>query len=53
MSKYESVEEIGRGNAGTVTLVRNKENGEFFALKKINLRMLETEKDRKNAESEI
>jgi serine/threonine protein kinase len=52
LGKYEVIKEIGRGNAGTVNLVQNKENKEKYALKTINLRYIENEKDRKNAENE-
>ena len=52
LGKYEQLQEIGRGNAGTVNLVRNRENGILYALKTINLRYIDNPKDRKNAENE-
>ena len=52
LAKYQTIKEVGRGNAGTVTLVLNNEDGMQYALKTINLRYIDNEKDRKNAESE-
>ena len=46
------IKELGRGTAGTVSLVQNKEDEQKYALKTINLRYIDNDKDRKNAESE-
>ena len=52
LAKYQVIKEIGRGNAGTVCLAENKENKEKYALKTINLRYIDNDKDRRNAEAE-
>lgn len=49
--KYETLTQLGTGAAGTVTLVRNKLDGEQYALKQINTIYL-NEKDKKSAENE-
>ncbi len=52
LAKYETLRDLGAGAAGSVSLVRNKIDGKDYALKTINLTYL-TERDRKNAESEV
>jgi serine/threonine protein kinase len=37
LSKYEMLRPLGQGAAGSVTLVRNKQDGQQYALKTINL----------------
>jgi serine/threonine protein kinase len=51
LAKYEMISSLGKGAAGEVSLVRNKVDGQQYALKKINLLYL-NEKDKKQAENE-
>lgn len=53
LQKYERVRELGRGSAGSVTQIRYKYDGQFYALKTINLEFLNDEKEKKNAENEV
>ena len=53
LQRYEKVKELGKGAAGSVTLIRNKQDGEFYAQKTINLEFLNDEKEKKNAENEV
>jgi len=50
--KYENLRPLGKGAAGSVTLVRNKLDGLEYALKAINLLFL-NDKDKKSSENEI
>lgn len=52
LSKYEIIRPLGQGAAGAVSLVRNKQDGQQYALKTIHLQYL-NEKDRKGAENEV
>lgn len=50
--KYENLRPLGKGAAGSVTLVRNRQDGLEYALKAINLLFL-NEKDKKSSENEV
>ncbi len=50
--KYEKLRKLGKGAAGEVELVRNKNDGKHYALKQINLTFL-NEKDKKSSENEV
>ena len=52
IGRFEKLHELGTGAAGIVHLIKNKTNGEKFALKTMNLKTL-SEKDKKSAESEV
>ena len=52
LQKYENIRSLGKGAAGQVNLVRNKLDGQQYALKTINLTYL-NEKDKKSSENEV
>lgn len=52
LHKYEIIRYVDGGATGTINLVRNKHDGEQYALKQINLAYL-SEKDKQNVENEI
>ena len=52
LQKYENIRPLGKGAAGQVNLVRNKLDGQQYALKTINLTYL-NEKDKKSSENEV
>lgn len=52
LHKYERIRHVDAGATGQIDLVRNKHDGEQYALKQIKLTFL-SEKDKQNAENEI
>ena len=52
IAKYEHLRRIGQGMAGAVSVYKNVEDNEEYALKEIDLTYL-SEKDRKSAQNEV
>jgi NIMA (never in mitosis gene a)-related kinase 1/4/5 len=52
LAKYEHIKPIGQGSAGTVSMYKNKVDGNNYALKEIDLTFM-SEKDKKSAQNEV